>query len=45
MEFSTHDLDGEVRGIIMFVIRGLCVVIGKVKVTWNETCDLGLKAE
>ena len=32
MELITHDLDGEARGAIVFVIRGECVVIGKVKV-------------
>ena len=37
MEFITHDFDGEARGAIAFVIRGVCVVIGKVKVRSN-TC-------
>ena len=31
----THDLDGKARGVISFVIRGVCVVIGRVEVRWD----------
>ena len=45
MEFITHDLDGKARGAVALVIRGICVVIGKVKVRWNVGCGLGSEAE
>ena len=41
----THDLGGKARGAIAFVIGGVCVVIGKVKVRWDVECDLGTEAE
>jgi len=41
--FITNDFDGEVR--TAFVIRVVRVVIVKVKVRWDVTCDLGSKAE
>jgi len=45
VEFVTHDLGGEARGAISFVIIGVCVIIGKVKVRWDVACGLGSKAE
>ena len=41
----THDLDWKARGAIAFVIGGVCVVIGKVKVRWDVGGGLGLEAE
>jgi len=41
----THDLCGKARGAIAFVIGGVCVVIGKVKVRWDVGCGLGSEAE
>jgi len=38
VEFITHDLDGEARWAIAFVIRGVCVV-GEVR--WDVICGLG----
>jgi len=35
---------GETRGTTAFVIGGVCVVVGKVKVGWHVTCGLGSKA-
>jgi len=45
VEFVTHDLSRKARGAISFVIRGVFVVIGKVKVRWDVACGLGSKAE
>jgi len=41
VEFVAHYFDGETRGAIAFVIRGVCVVIGKVEVRWDVGCGLG----
>ena len=38
-----HDFDGEVR--TAFVMKVVCVIIGKMKVRWDVTCGLGSKAE
>ena len=47
MKFVAHYFDGETRGAIALVIRGVCVVIGKVEVRWNvaSSCGLGSKAK
>ena len=45
MEFVTHDFVGETRGTIAFVMRDVCMVIGKVKVRWDVTCGLVSKVE
>ena len=38
MEFITHDLDGKTREARAFIIGGVCVVIGKVKVRLDVGC-------
>jgi len=47
VEFVAHYFDGETGGAIAFVVRGACVVIGKVEVRWNvaSSCGLGSKAK
>jgi len=45
VEFVTHDLDGEARGVIALVVGGVCVVIGKVKVGWDVGVGLCSKVE
>jgi len=45
VEFVAHYFDGETRGAIALVIRGVCVVIGKVEVRWDVACGLGSKAK
>ena len=38
MEFITHDLDGKAREARAFIIGGVCVVIGKMKVRLDVGC-------
>jgi len=45
VEVITHDFDGEVRWALAFVIRSVCVGIGKVKVRLDVICGVGSKAE
>jgi len=45
VEFVTYDLDGEARGTIALVVRGVRVVIGKVEVGWDVGDGLCSKAE
>ena len=45
MKFVAHYFDGETRGAIAFVLRGVCVVIGKVEVRWDVGYGLGSKAK
>jgi len=51
VELITHHVDGEERGaaivfaVIVFVICGVCVVIGKAKVRCDVTCGVGSKTE
>jgi len=45
VKLITHDLDGQAKGAIAFVIGGVCVVIGKLKVTRDVGCGLGSGAE
>jgi len=40
VDFITHDLDGKARGVIAFVTGGVCVVIGKVKVSSNLVSEV-----
>jgi len=39
VELITRDLVGETKGAL--IIKGLFVVIGKVKVRWDVSCSLG----
>jgi len=45
VEFVAHYFDGETKGAIAFIIRGVRVVIGKVEVGWDLACGLGSKAK
>jgi len=44
VELITHDLAGETRGAIASIMKGLFVVIGKVKARWDVSCVLSFKA-
>jgi len=38
--FHFHDIVGEARGAIEFVMWNICVFFGKVRVRWDVTCGL-----